>query len=97
MVRVKIIPKSNRVKNRVKEHGDIMLLNEINTLNGTNAILVKSIKETWGTAGRREQWFGWITENEANGLELRFIVTNRKSSECLCGDRTATDTERQSR
>ena len=61
--RVKIIPKCKRAENRVKEHGEVMRLMEKHPAYG---ILVQSIKETWGSAGRKENWMGWFKDTEAD-------------------------------
>lgn len=64
MKRIKIIPTSQRAKNRVAEHGEVMLLEHEETFDGEKAIFVRSVHETWGTAGRKENWCGWFTETE---------------------------------
>ena len=66
MANVKITPKSNRAKNRVTEHGEVMVLEEEGSFDGQKAIRVRSVKETWGSVGRRQTWSGWFTVDEAN-------------------------------
>jgi len=59
---IKIIPKSQRAKNRVREHGEIMekIPDATNsTFRGEKAHLLKSIKEN-------DEWVGWITYEEAS-------------------------------
>jgi len=63
---VKITPISQRAKNRVNEHGEIMILEEEGMFNGVKAIRVRSIKETWGSAGRKQNWAGWFDINECS-------------------------------
>jgi len=65
-MKVTITPKSQRAKNRVAEHGAVMKLEEEGSWEGQTAIRVRSIKETWGSAGRKQKWVGWLTVDEAD-------------------------------
>lgn len=56
---IKIIPLSQRAKNRVKEHGEIMELITISN----DKILVKSLNKTWNN--NTDHWSGWFTNKEA--------------------------------
>lgn len=59
---VKLIPKSNRAKNRIKEHGQTMEI----LLDKSDSFMVRSVNETWmyqdGTKGR---WLGTFGKEEA--------------------------------
>jgi hypothetical protein len=68
--KVKIIPKTQRAHNRVAEHGEVMSIRMEGTFNGQTAILVESPKETWGSAGRKSNWMGWFTTDEADWERL---------------------------
>jgi len=57
---VKIIPKVQRAKNRVNEHGEVMKLHNESKFQGQPAILVESLGDTW----RGEKWKGWFTADE---------------------------------
>ena len=57
---ITILPKSQRAKNRIKEHGSKMIL--IKELK--NKILVQSIEKTW----RNQFWLGWFDNEEADFL-----------------------------
>ncbi len=55
---IKIIPTSNRAKNRVKEHGEVMrLVQEL-----PDRILCESLEHTWND----RYWLGWFNDNECN-------------------------------
>lgn len=54
---IKIIPKSSRAKNRVKEHGEVMVF--IKQENGR--FLVESVNNTFNT----KKWLGWFGVHEA--------------------------------
>ncbi len=57
---IRIIPKTQRAKNRVREHGEIMEAEIANSMfQGKPAHLLKSIKEG-------DDWWGWLTEDEAD-------------------------------
>lgn len=59
---VKILPKSQRAKNRVNEHGDQMEL----IFDRKEAFLVESINYTWRNSNDEfERWKGWFTKEEA--------------------------------
>ena len=63
---IKIIPKSQRAKNRVKEHGEVMqkMPDATNSsFRGEKAHLLHSLKEG-------DDWFGWITISEADFEEI---------------------------
>ena len=65
-MKVRILPKSKRAKNRVHEHGEIMNLMQETTRNGSNMILVSSIEKTWSLrVGVKQHWMGWFDNNEA--------------------------------
>lgn len=57
-MRVKIIPKRQRARNRIQEHGEIM---EWVKFDSIGSILVKSIGYTY----KGEKWLGWFLESEA--------------------------------
>lgn len=61
--KVRILPKSQRAKNRVHEHGDIMLLKE---LIPQAKFLVESLEDTW----HGSRWSGWFTFKEADYEEV---------------------------
>lgn len=63
---IQIIPKSKRARNRIHEHGEVMELVERGTFQGQRAIRVMSLRETWGSPGRKQNWHGWFTESEAD-------------------------------
>ena len=58
---VEIIPKKQRAKNRIKEHGKAMRLLQIAPFNGVPAILVQSLDF---------EWSGWFTQDEASYLTI---------------------------
>jgi hypothetical protein len=61
--KVKILPKSQRAKNRVREHGEVMLLRR---LHPNDRFLVESLGNTWnGTT-----WAGWFRFEEASYEEV---------------------------
>ncbi len=59
---IKLTPKSQRAKNRVKEHGDIFEL----LVDKGDSVIVRSLEDTFkyreGVVGR---WVGTITKDEA--------------------------------
>lgn len=57
MSKVNIIPISKRAKERVKQHGTIMLLKETRH----DRFLVESLDNTW----HGQKWMGWFTYEEA--------------------------------
>jgi hypothetical protein len=61
-MRVKIVPKSKRAKERIQVHGAVMVLVD----DKTTAFLVESEGDTW----RGEKWKGWFRyEDEADWEE----------------------------
>jgi len=63
---VKIKPISTRAKNRVREHGSVMQVEDAkSTFNGKPALLLKSIKEG-------DDWLGWLTHEEAEFKLVNF-------------------------
>ena len=70
---IKILPKSARAKNRVREHGEVMQAEIANSIfQGKPAHLLRSIKEG-------DDWFGWITEDEA---DFKIVHFTKKGVEC---------------
>lgn len=67
MTKVKIIPKSQRAKNRVNEHGEQM---ELLTSNG-ESFMVRSLQDTFkyreGVFGK---WVGTLSKEEAEWEEI---------------------------
>jgi len=63
---VEIVPITKRARERVKQHGKIMLLVRIDTFDGEPAILCESLKQT---AAGKKKWGGWFTAREANYYE----------------------------
>ena len=63
--RVRIIPKSRRAKNRVREHGEEFLA-DLSKCNYPDSILLLSLGNTW----RGEQWLGWLSSQEADWIVL---------------------------
>lgn len=59
-MKIIIDPISQRGKNRVKEHGNIMKLQAAKYIDGIPAVLVESLECTFG----EEKWLGWLTEKE---------------------------------
>jgi hypothetical protein len=63
-MKVRVIPKSKRAEERVKAHGQVMLLEQIKG----DKFLVKSLNKTW----RGEEWLGWFdTNTEASFKEVK--------------------------
>ena len=62
MQTVKIIPITQRAKNRVREHGDLMELVKIGQFNGQPAILAKAFDADPIT---NSCWLGWFQDDEA--------------------------------
>jgi len=64
---VKIIPKSQRAKNRVNEHGAVQEI----LVDKPNSFMVRSLNQTWkypdGTMGK---WVGTFTNEEASYEEV---------------------------
>ena len=69
-MKVKIIPKCRRAKNRINEHGDIMHVVQKGVHEGIPAILVESLEKTWGGDDYKQVWIGWITTKEADWKEV---------------------------
>lgn len=69
MKHVEITPKSQRARNRVNEHGNIMLVLQEGQYEGTRAVLLESLNRTWGKGDFKSPWVGWITEKEADWNE----------------------------
>jgi hypothetical protein len=57
-MQILVTPKSQRAKNRVREHGDTFLLVQ----DRTSKICVESLKKTW----QGQKWLGWFTIDDAN-------------------------------
>ena len=58
---MKIIPRSKRAKDRVKQHGEDMELVKHGRFDNLPAVLVKSQEKTWSGG---QHWFGWFTDAE---------------------------------
>lgn len=58
---VKIVPKTKRAKDRVRQHGEEMVLKKRGRFRGKPAILVVSQGKTWSG---NQHWQGWFTEDE---------------------------------
>jgi hypothetical protein len=68
-MKMKIIPKSQRAKNSVREHGEIMEVEIGNSIfQGKEAHLLKSIKPN-------DDWWGWLTVDDA---DFEIVHTNKK-------------------
>jgi len=66
-MQVKIIPKCQRAKNRIREHGEIMLLRR----NDGHRVLFDSLNKTYLFAdGVKVQWTGWFTTEEASFVRV---------------------------
>lgn len=65
MTPVKIQPLSKRARERVRQHGDCMLLVRTGTHRGQRAAQFRSLETTWSHAGQPHFWSGWFTESEA--------------------------------
>ena len=65
-MKVKILPKSQRAKNRVKEHGEVMTFEDIN-LRGN---LFKSLEKTWNGPDGKDFWSGWFTDEDADFVKV---------------------------
>jgi hypothetical protein len=66
MQKIRIIPKTTRAKNRVREHGEIMFLVREDFFRGEMAILVESLEETWQGTTPPSKWGGWFKNSEAD-------------------------------
>lgn len=63
---VKILPITTRARNRVREHGEVMVLIKEGYFIGVKAILVESLERT-SNSGRSEcKWCGWLTKKECS-------------------------------
>ena len=62
---VKIRPISDAAHEAVAKHGDVMELDIIGQHKGRSAIRVRSLKEEWGDAGRKNNWSAWFDVTEA--------------------------------
>ena len=67
---VKITPKTKRAKQRVKSHGEIMILIKVKP----DSFLVESLSKTY----RNTTWAGWFTNNEADYILVTESVTTVK-------------------
>jgi hypothetical protein len=64
---VKVIPKSQRAKNRVKEHGETMEI----LLDNSETFMVRSLEKTWSYPdGSKGKWLGNFTKEEATWEEV---------------------------
>lgn len=62
-MKAKIKPITQRLKNRVHEHGEVMIVKKIDYFLGEPALLVESSARN----DRNEcEWCGWVTEREAS-------------------------------
>ena len=61
-MRIEIVPKSKRAKDRIAQHGRIMELRE----QEEGKFLVESLEATWSGM----KWVGWFTEQEATFRKL---------------------------
>ena len=61
-MKIKIIPKCQRARNRIREHGEIMTLLGEGMFRSQSAILVESLDKTWSG----EKWGGWFTSEEVS-------------------------------
>lgn len=68
-MKVKVIPKCQRVKNRIHEHGDVMELLHYNKYDKKS--LVKSLNRTFNGLTDKEYWLGWFHDDEAELQELK--------------------------
>jgi len=65
MVKVKVIPHTGRMKNRVKQHGEIMVLKQ----STPHKSLIESLGATWGPQDNRMHWWCWVSDSDAT-LEI---------------------------
>jgi len=64
---IRILPKSKRAKNRIREHGEIMTLKDDGFRSGVKGILVESTHKTWSLNSQiQTHWMGWFSEIEAD-------------------------------
>lgn len=61
-MKVRVLPKTQRARNRVSEHGKVMELVKRGQYQGQDACLLLSIRDT--LCG--EKWMGWLTTDEAD-------------------------------
>jgi len=70
-MKVVLTPKTQRAKNRIKEHGNIMTLIRLANRDGKNSLLVESLEETWSLKpGVRQHWMGWFDFSEVEWREV---------------------------
>lgn len=67
-MKVKIIPTSQRAKNRIHEHGEIMELIE----DHPGKFLVRSLKKTWNK--NTDFWMGWFNRDK----EATIVAVNEQ-------------------
>jgi len=67
-MKVRLTPKCQRAKNRVKEHGRVMIVKQVGQLHtNKDCILVESIGLSWMLKpGIKQHWVGWFTRDEAD-------------------------------
>lgn len=70
MTKVKIVPKTARMKNRVKQHGDIMRVVD-NPLATQHKVLVESLQASWGPMDNRMHWWCWVTPADADLIPVK--------------------------
>ncbi len=58
---MKIVPKSKRAKERVRQHGEEMHHIQDGKRDGRSAVLVRSKNKT---GAGRQHWYGWFTDEE---------------------------------
>ena len=61
MKKVRIVPLTKRMKDRVRQHGDIMHL----LVHNGEKSLVESIDKTWSIDGLKMEWTAWLTKKDA--------------------------------
>lgn len=67
MTLVKVVPKSKRAENRVREHGEVMeLLMTDNPHMGKGSFLVRSLNDTFTLVKTKGKWVGWFTQHDAS-------------------------------
>jgi len=66
-VKVKIIPKQKRAKDRINSHGKFMSLLDVDFFRGDKSFFVESLDETFRVnKNLKTTWSGWFSFSEAD-------------------------------
>jgi hypothetical protein len=64
-MRIRVIPKSKRAKERTRQHGTVMDVVKLGVFRGLPAVLCRSVFRTFKHGSNMTHWEGWFREDEA--------------------------------